>query len=163
MVSFKTHSARSGEPLGAMKLKGERELAKGHSVHFVDSRGQELLSARAKSDAEETPDANGQADDGADRKDFRVLDKAKKTHENTKGRGRRRGLESSMSLPSRNSTKGRRSQSQPEVQEAWEQAETPPGDSPAEGQEKLFVRRRSVDSLEGEKDRNSAESSRREG
>ncbi|XP_063589591.1 kinesin-like protein KIF3A [Penaeus indicus] len=157
MVSFKTHNSRTGEPLGAMKLKGERELTKGHSVHFVDSRGQELLSA-STTKAEEYPGASDLLDDEGDERDVR-----RKAQEIAKGRGRRRGTESSSAYPSRSPTKGKRSQSQPEVQGAWEQPDTPAGESVAEGHEKLFVRRRSMESPEGEKDRNSAESSRREG
>ncbi|XP_047480496.1 kinesin-like protein KIN-5B, partial [Penaeus chinensis] len=157
MVSFKTHNSRTGEPLGAMKLKGERELTKGHSVHFVDSRGQELVSATPRK-AEEYPGASDLPDDEGVERDVR-----RKAQENAKGRGRRRDTESSSAYPSRSPTKGKRSQSQPEVQGAWEQADTPAGESVAEGHEKLFVRRRSMESPEGEKDRNSAESSRREG
>ncbi|XP_037781156.1 chromosome-associated kinesin KIF4A-like [Penaeus monodon] len=157
MVSFKTHNSRTGEPLGAMKLKGERELTKGLSVHFVDSRGQELLSATTAR-AAESPGASALPDDEGLERDGRG-----KAQENAKGRGRRRGTESSSAYPARSPTKGKRSQSQPEVPGAWEQPDTPAGEPVAEAQEKLFVRRRSVESLEGEKDRNSAESSRREG
>lgn len=157
MVSFKTHNSRTGEPLGAMKLKGERELTKGLSVHFVDSRGQELLSATTAR-AEESPGASALPDDEGLERDGRG-----KAQENAKGRGRRRGTESSSAYPARSPTKGKRSQSQPEVPGAWEQPDTPAGEPVAEAHEKLFVRRRSVESLEGEKDRNSAESSRREG
>lgn len=141
IVPFQTHHhSRPGEPSGTMRLK--RELTKGHSVHFVDSRGQELLSAKTPR-ADESPDASDPEE------------------AQEKGRGRRNGTGSSSTYPSRSPTKGKRGQT--EVQGAWEQADTPPGESGVEGHEKLFVRRRSMESFESEKDRNSAESSRREG